>query len=152
MTVSLPTDSGDLRHAMRDKKRDSVSWDYRLEEGRPLAVSVLRNETPILHRLRHLRRNLHRAGLVGRLHGETSSACAVPVAGSPTATHRSEERCPSPSHAVRPPPCNAASRPSPASWSPSPPIRPDPAGKHPVTATTSRASTNESTNRTSRAS
>jgi hypothetical protein len=28
MTVSLPTDSEDLRHALRDKKRDSATCGY----------------------------------------------------------------------------------------------------------------------------
>ena len=28
MTVSLPTDSGDSRHALRDKKRDTTTWGY----------------------------------------------------------------------------------------------------------------------------
>src|SRR5215212_8240978 len=50
------------------------------------AVLFVLNETLTRHRLRHLRGNLHRAGLVRRLHGETSSACAVPAAGSACGT------------------------------------------------------------------
>ena len=67
-----------FRFSMRVPRRKLVSGPSEDE----LAAGFFRTETLTRHRLRHLCGNVNRAGLVGRLRGGTSSACAVPVAGS----------------------------------------------------------------------
>jgi hypothetical protein len=69
----------------------TTTTPFSTRNGRPTGDTLARNETLTRHRLRHLRGNLHRAGLVGRLHGETSSACALPVAGSRCGTVRDRD-------------------------------------------------------------